>query len=52
MKASTRLQLGILPVAGGWCDQAATFCDASELVGNQQARYLEQQLERSRKGKV
>lgn len=52
VKAAARVQLGILPVAGGWCDQAALFCEAADLVAHHSARYHEQRLEAMRKGQT
>lgn len=35
------LEVGILPVAGGWEDQAATFCDAVRIALHERAGYRE-----------
>lgn len=49
VQAVCRLQVGILPAAGGWCDQAAAFADAADLVGRQQQRYHERRIEEAKR---
>lgn len=40
------VEVGILPRAGGWCDQAALFCDGAALVLSMRARYRKEQMKR------
>lgn len=42
------IELGLLPVAGGWADQSATFFDALVLVLREKAGYEKQRAKRER----
>ncbi len=37
------IECGVLPVAGGWLDQAATFCDAAQVVAAARRAFAQEQ---------
>jgi len=44
------LEAGVLPVAGGWCDQAATFVQAVLIVSAEKAEYDRRRIEKANRG--
>jgi hypothetical protein len=45
VEAAQLVESGILPVAGGWRDQAALFTDAARIVLHARARYRQKLTE-------